>query len=472
MRIFTHDDQVKFALLSFDYNPMHMDVLAARRTQAGALVVRGIHALLWVLDELACAKVALNRVCQIRAQFTKFIYVGAELEIMEGSSGDGIRRFSVTNQGVSLLKVTIREGEKQPNQPAKANWPTLALRKTPAEPSLADIADQGGWLPPTPSANSFRTAFPNASRMLDCRRLQTIAQLSYLVGMVCPGLHSILTKVELDILATVSGRGGLGFSSSRDERFRLVDLRIRGPGAAGTVSAFVRYPPIEPRSLAEISTAVEPTEFARVRALIVGGSRGLGATTAKIIAAGGGRVIITYARGRMDAENIAQEINSSGTDDRCEVLPLDVYDSAQLDLSRLRGEVTELYYFATPQISNQQAESFSPSIFSRFIHAYVSAFAAICTSLIGDRRLSVFYPSSTFVEQRPQGMTEYAMAKASGEILCADLNTGSKNIVFKVARLPRILTDQTAAVPAANVADALLTMLPIVRSMPARQVSP
>jgi MaoC like domain len=359
-RIFTDDDQVKFAQLSLDYNPMHMDLLAARRTQAGAPVVHGMHALLWVLDELASAKVALHRVCQIRAQFTKFIYVGAELEIAEGSSGDGIRRFSVTNQGVSLMKVTLREGDQEPAQPAEASGPTLALRVTPAEPALDAVGHQEGWLAATSSAESFRSAFPHASRMLDCRRLQAIAQLSYLVGMVCPGLHSILTKVELDILATVSGPGGLGFSSSRDERFRLVNIRIGGPGVAGMVAAFVRHPPIEPKSLAEISTIVEPAEFAGVSALIVGGSRGLGASTAKIIAAGGGRVIITYAKGRLDAERIAQEINSSGTDDRCEVLHLDVCDSAQLDLSRLRGKVTELYYFATPQIFHQQTETFSP----------------------------------------------------------------------------------------------------------------
>ena len=141
---------------------------------------------------------------------------------------------------------------------------------------------------------------------------------------------------------------------------------------------------------------------------------------------------------------------------------------AQLDLVRLRGEVTELYYFATPQIFKQHSEGFSSSTFSRLIHAYVIAFAAICKSLTGDHRLSVFYPSSIYVEQRPKGMTEYAMAKAAGEILCADLNDEHKNILFKVVRLPRVLTDQTATVVAEDSADALSIMLPIVRSMPRR----
>jgi len=111
-RTFTPEDQVKFALLSCDHNPIHMDAIAARRTQAGAPVVHGIHALLWVLDELANSNVALNRVNQIRVQFSKFIYVGVELEIRQGSSRGGIRRFSVTGDGVSLMTVTLREGEQ------------------------------------------------------------------------------------------------------------------------------------------------------------------------------------------------------------------------------------------------------------------------------------------------------------------------------------------------------------------------
>ena len=62
---------------------------------------------------------------------------------------------------------------------------------------------------------------------------------------------------------------------------------------------------------------VGPTEFAGSTALIVGGSRGLGALTAKILAAGGGKVIITYATGRADAEDLTEEIRSQTANDIC-----------------------------------------------------------------------------------------------------------------------------------------------------------
>jgi acyl dehydratase len=55
-RVFTETDQKRFASVSGDYNPMHMDALQARRTQAGAPVVHGINLFLWALPScLRCA---------------------------------------------------------------------------------------------------------------------------------------------------------------------------------------------------------------------------------------------------------------------------------------------------------------------------------------------------------------------------------------------------------------------------------
>ena len=50
-RIFTSDDQLAFAKLSGDYNPLHLDPVLARRLIFGHQVVHGVHALLWSLDD-------------------------------------------------------------------------------------------------------------------------------------------------------------------------------------------------------------------------------------------------------------------------------------------------------------------------------------------------------------------------------------------------------------------------------------
>ena len=47
---FTFENQLRFAKLSGDYNPLHVDKIAARRMIFGMPIVHGIHALLWALD--------------------------------------------------------------------------------------------------------------------------------------------------------------------------------------------------------------------------------------------------------------------------------------------------------------------------------------------------------------------------------------------------------------------------------------
>jgi hypothetical protein len=83
----------------------------------------------------------------------------------------------------------------------------------------------------------------------------------------------------------------------------------------------------------------------------------------------------------------------------------------------------------------------------------------------GQAKLSIFYPSSVAVTERPRGMTEYSMAKASGEVLCADINAFMTPSRVVVKRLPRLLTDQTASNTAAETTSPVDVMLPIIREV-------
>ena len=81
MRRFTEQDQERFARLSGDWNPMHLDPVAARRTQAGAPVVHGVHLTLWTLDTLIRDGVVKGAVASVQAVFNKFVYLNALTEI-------------------------------------------------------------------------------------------------------------------------------------------------------------------------------------------------------------------------------------------------------------------------------------------------------------------------------------------------------------------------------------------------------
>ena len=100
-------------------------------------------------------------------------------------------------------------------------------------------------------------------------------------------------------------------------------MAIEGGGLVGSIKAAARTPPAPQASSSELSGEVDPGEFAGSTALVVGGSRGLGEVTAKLLAAGGAQVIITYRVGSAEAEAVAQDIRAAGG--RCETL---AYDAA------------------------------------------------------------------------------------------------------------------------------------------------
>lgn len=62
-------------------------------------------------------------------------------------------------------------------------------------------------------------------------------------------------------------------------------------------------------------------------------------------------------------------------------------------------------------------------------------------------------------------MTEYAMAKAAGEVLCTDLHRFWPGIHIISVRLPRLLTDQTATMFPTATASTVDLILPIIRDV-------
>jgi len=467
-RTFDSDDQVFFARLSGDYNPLHMDSLAARRTQAGTAVVHGIHAVLWALDRLVESGVAGGGIAGLKVQFAKFIPVGGMVNLKLVRRDDkSIRAELALGDLTTTILNLIPGAPRQGGGSAPGDAPVIRLTDRPAvlvRPEEA--AGLSGCLDIAGPAQSVGSRFPHAVASLGAERIAAIVLLSSLVGMVCPGLHSIFAAFAIDFTEVPLPGDRLRFSvSGTDERFRMVRMMVSGAGVNGSVQAFLRWPPIAQASMNEISKLVAPSEFVSSTALIVGGSRGLGALTAKVIAAGGGKVIATYATGRKEAVQLAEEIRNCIPQSACEIIPYDARQDAAEQLKTLAAEVSHLYYFASTPIARQKEGLFVPALFDEFTQVYVKGFYDCCRFLgeHGSRKLTAFYPSSVFVEGGPSGMAEYSMAKMAGEILCDNMNRAAGRVRVIVGRLPRLLTDQTATVPPVDSGEPLEVMLPVIR---------
>ena len=85
-RVFSLSDQNRFAELSGDFNPVHVDPRAARRTMFGEVVVHGIHILLWALDSYLGNEAGV-KIGRIQAVFLKPGLIGADLRMMSTEPG-------------------------------------------------------------------------------------------------------------------------------------------------------------------------------------------------------------------------------------------------------------------------------------------------------------------------------------------------------------------------------------------------
>jgi len=462
-RRFSLEEQKAFAALSGDWNPLHVDPDYARRCLHGRIAVHGIHAVLWALDAWLAENRKAVGIRSIKADFLRPIGLETPVTCVITVKAERHLIMTVESDGTEAVRVDV---EWQDQEPSPA---TLVPIKSPAAaaPKNLDPTEmerRAGSLELFYDRKAAASLFPHLAGLLSPRDAAILMATSRLVGMDCPGLHSMFSELFLTSSpSTVSGSAGLNYQVlSLDRRFGLVTIQVNAPGISGDVKAFIRPKPQEQADYAAVKRAVMPQEFAGQRALIVGGSRGLGELTAKIVAAGGGEVRITYCQGQVDAGRVVEDIRSGGG--VAESSRLDVLDKSGQTLDGLAAwRPNHLYYFATPYIFSGRRGCFSPALFDQFSRYYVTGFARVMEALKGGLR-GAFYPSSTALDDRPPDMSEYVAAKTAGESLCATFEKTRPGTVILCPRLPRLATDQTMSlVPVQNL-DPLPVLFGVLRS--------
>jgi NAD(P)-dependent dehydrogenase (short-subunit alcohol dehydrogenase family) len=458
-RRFSMDDQIAFARLSSDWNPVHRDHAFARRTQLGAPVVHGINNLAWAAN--AVLQCFPFKVSNIRARFLQPLYLDELASVRIRNRTDRLIEFQVVAANVAVALIRLSSG---PGKFAVAGTPlatsTPVRMSQPADLRFEQLAGQSGAV--ATSDADIQSLFPALADAIGPSAVKALLATSEIVGMACPGLHSLFAGLDVNCDPKAGPENVLAYSVTKvDTRFRSLQIEVWGAGIAGRLEAFARpAPPIQP-GMAEIAPHVAGSPFAGQFSLIVGGSRGLGEVTAKIVAAGGGRAVITYRESGDDAERVAADIRRAGG--QCEILHYDALAPANAQLQTL-GAVDCAYYFATPRIFRRKSALFEPQTLRMFLRYYADGFNDLCTALSRDgaEKLTVFYPSTMAVDERASATAEYAMAKMAGEVLAQYLNEFAINIDVICRRLPRILTDQTATIGVASADNALDVMLPIV----------
>lgn len=460
-RSFTQADQGEFALLSGDHNPLHLDAGFARRTQMGEVVVHGVHYLLWALETVL--RSAPFEVRSIKVRFSQPLFLHEIAQVRITTRTEAAVNVEVTAADTVLATVKL---SSQPGKIAGSSARALPLSAqsiaSPLDLGFERLAGRHGAHAAAASDGEIRRLFPALANAIGPAAVGALMAASQIVGMACPGLHSLFVGIDVTRDAASDAERALRYAVSKtDPRFRSLQIDVSGAGLTGRLEAFARLPPPEQPDMKIVAARVAKDVFAGQKALIIGGSRGLGEVAAKMIAAGGGHPVITYRAGKSEVEKIAEDIRQNGQ--ACDIIQYDALQAAGVQLDNI-GSIDSCYYFATAKIFQRKAAPYEPEKLRIFLSYYVDGFCDLCTTLAPHRagRMAIFFPSTTAVEGAVAGLTEYAMAKAAGETLVNYLNAFLPNVHIVSRRLPRIMTDQTATVGVASALDALDVLLPIV----------
>ncbi|MFK7825812.1 MAG: MaoC/PaaZ C-terminal domain-containing protein [Oligoflexales bacterium] len=451
---FSWEDQLWFANLSGDFNPLHVDQHWARRSIAGEPVLHGIHGVLVALYKVM-EKVSSCTIQSIECSFLEYITIGQMVDFYYVIEESKLRiLIKTTDRTYTRISCLLGRRKKDNYNVETSIKPRRPPKKQVLDCTFDDLKKNLGIFFSGFDEIEVSKLYPGLSEKYEPELIGALINLSALVGMDCPGKNALFKGFKIRL----KNKGQSGNKSKwwvKRAAFPLLVVQIDSDVAEGTVSSFYIENCTDQIGMNELTYRVGRHEFAHQRALIIGGSRGLGELTAKIIAAGGGRPCITWCHGQLEALKVSNEIKQSGFYCKQAQLDIDNLDTC-ISNSGNFGNPTHIYYFASPKISARQE-------YETYARYYVSSFKKVVLHFLeisGTR--NVFYPSTIFIGQCPKGLEAYAEAKHQGELLCENMSETSEILAFS-ARLPKLRTDQNIGLIREDFPDSANTMLSHIR---------
>ncbi len=442
----TKDDVEAFRRFSGDANPMHLSESFARRTPFGEPIAHGMLGCIAALDEIPLEVAELR---ELEVQFPRPLFPDTSYDV----SSTATARLTVSDGPYRCLRISLAGGAAVPRT-LDGPGDSPAGRADRALAGLTGDAEaSGGYAPSEAAGAELARRWPRAVRGLGTGWITAMAWASYVAGMDLPGRHGLLCRVRLQVYP-VTRRDALRYTArvvDVDDRFGLVTVQgqlLAGESVVAEVEldAMVCAPAPIP-SLASIDRVLAPSQrLAGRSAVVVGGSRGLGAGLALALAGQGCRVLVGHREAGALAP-VSQQLTGRG-----ELLSvIGDASTAQWPAAVLRrladhgGRLDYLILSAAPPIGT--------AVFTPEGSLRIGSYTARALDLVGvplsglaaalershGRCLTV---SSAALDAPPAEWPHYVAAKAAVEGLAHWTATTYPGISCFVVRPGLVLTDQ------------------------------
>lgn len=456
---FTTQDLALFSAASHDRNPLHISEEYARATPYGEPVVFGMLGALAALGQLPARN---DRVLQsVSLEFRNPLTVGVpyRLEVSHPSIDHPVVKLYDAARLMIKATFTFQPGRAD----VRANRVQGAACLTEATDRKRESFLVGDRVTGTygPSPDEFEQVIERwglSAKGATAIHIAAMMWTSFLVGMEFPGRRAIFWRLVLDFKPEDrQQQGPLSYDvtiQDFDERFDL--LHTAGHLSSGKklcataqMWAFVRQDSPQP-SLSWIADLLPSSEQLKGKvALIIGGSRGLGAGITQALASQGCSVLVNYHQCKVEAEQIRESLG-----DKSSLVELVQGDAADAEwcktlhqhiLSRYGG-LDMLVCNASPAI---HPLSFVPEKVPQFQQFLAHSVALVSLPMSGflrtlsDRSGWNVVISSAFVRDLPAEWPHYVTAKCAVEGLAHWAAAHHPKVRSLIVRPPKLLTDQT-----------------------------
>jgi acyl dehydratase/NAD(P)-dependent dehydrogenase (short-subunit alcohol dehydrogenase family) len=460
-RTFALADLSAFAELSGDFNPLHTDPVAARRTQFGGCVTHGVFVLMWALDSLQAQSGSKNQWAKISAKFLRPVLTGLKVTATAKEKNAGEINVTVSEAGRLLLQCDVTWVEPHPGKKESGARNEIPPREIPAQAQIETKATVVEVLDLFWPDKLGEKLFPSLAATQSLDSLAVLLASTRVIGMKVPGEHSVFLQLDIAFAPhpQITRPFTYRVAEYRKSSQRL-GIAIAGVAGHGMLWALVRPAPVAQPDMVKVKQQIPADCFLGRRIIIIGGSRGLGEIAAKALAAGGAEVALSYRLGANDANHVVSDIVANGG--KATAFQLDIAGAGwDANLSAACAGFDHLCFFATPPIVGGDGTTFNAELFGKFCDVYVASFINVAQWLAKQNagQFALFNASTVYVESPPLRNLEYAAAKAASETCCRWLAAAYPKARVYAARFPRLNTDQTASFLSAGEHDNLETML-------------
>jgi 3-oxoacyl-[acyl-carrier protein] reductase len=277
-------------------------------------------------------------------------------------------------------------------------------------------------------ANLARIAAPATPLDAFCPNIAATLLLSTLVGMRLPGRRAVFMRFAMkfaaDVVKDLEGElhGRVTKVSAVSESL-AAEVRItqqRAEIATGEVHALVSQAPSRMLSAETIRREHLELGLAGKVVVVIGASRGIGETAAKLFAMHGAQVVVHYFRGRHDAESIVAEIAAAGG--TAKALQCDVRDEAAVgrffaEVDAAFGGVDVLVNNAVVDFQPKPAAELTWPDFLGELEVSLKGLHACCQAALPRMKArgggKIVNVSTVAVDQPVRGQGKYITAKSA-----------------------------------------------------------